>query len=54
LAIEKGNGRALDQPYRLIFEPQENPIPVNEYGQYVWLKIVGVEIIEIDNYHKEK
>lgn len=44
----------LDQPYRLIFEPHENPIPANEDGQYIWLKIVGVEIIEIVNYHKEK
>ena len=42
----------LDQPYRLIFEPHENPIPANEHGQYIWLKIVGVEIIEIVNYHK--
>jgi len=44
----------LDQPYRLIFEPHENPIPENEHGQYIWLKIEGVEIIEIVNYHKEK
>ena len=44
----------LDQPYRLIFEPHEYPIPTNEHGQYIWLKIVGVEIIEIVNYHKEK
>jgi len=44
----------LDQPYRLVFEPHENPIPTNEHGQYIWLKIVGIEIIEIVNYHKEK
>ena len=44
----------LDQPYRLVFEPQEKPIPVNEHGQYIWLKIIGIEIIEIVNYHKEK
>jgi len=44
----------LDQPYRLVFEPHEQPIPENEHGQYIWLKIVGVEIIEIANYHKEK
>ena len=44
----------LDQPYRLIFEPHENPVPENEYGQYIWLKIIGVEIIEIVNYHKER
>ncbi len=41
----------LDQPYRLIFVPQENPIPTNENGQYIWFEIVGVEIIEITDYH---
>lgn len=41
----------LDQPYRLIFIPQENPIPTNEHGQYIWIEIVGVEIIEIVDYH---
>jgi proteic killer suppression protein len=47
-------GCDLDQPYRLVFAPQENPIPVNENGQYIWLEITGVEIIEVINYHKEK
>jgi len=42
----------LDQPNRLIFEPHENPIPVNEYGQYIWIKILGVDILEIVNYHQ--
>jgi proteic killer suppression protein len=41
----------LDQPYRLIFTPHENPIPVNDSGQYEWTKIKGVEIIEIIDYH---
>ncbi|TDE18062.1 type II toxin-antitoxin system RelE/ParE family toxin [Dyadobacter psychrotolerans] len=44
----------LDQPYRLVFTSQENPIPTNEDGQYIWLRITGVEIIEVINYHKEK
>ena len=44
----------LDQPYRLIFKPHEDPIPENEYGQYIWLEILGVEIIEVINYHKER
>ena len=44
----------LDQPYRLIFTPQENPIPTNEDGQYIWIEISGLEVIEIINYHKEK
>ena len=43
----------LDQPYRLVFTPHENPIPTNEHGQYVWMDITGVEVIEIVNYHKE-
>jgi proteic killer suppression protein len=44
----------LDQPYRLIFEPQEKPIPTNQSGKYIWIEIKAVEIIEIINYHKEK
>ena len=44
----------LDQPYRLIFKPHEDPIPKNEHGQYIWIEILGVEIIEIINYHKER
>lgn len=44
----------LEQPYRLIFTPHEDPIPTNEHGQYIWVEITGVEILEIINYHKEK
>jgi proteic killer suppression protein len=44
----------LDQPYRLIFTPHENPIPTNEDGQFIWIEISGIEVIEIINYHKEK
>lgn len=44
----------LDQPYRLVFTPQERPIPTNEGGQFNWLEISGIEIIEIINYHKDK
>jgi proteic killer suppression protein len=41
----------LDHPYRLIFEPQEKPIPTNDDGKYLWIKITDVEIIEIKDYH---
>ena len=41
----------LEHPYRLIFMPQEIPIPTNADGQYIWFKIVGIEIIEIVDYH---
>jgi toxin HigB-1 len=43
----------LDQPYRLIFEPQEKPIQTDNSGKYIWIEIKAVEIIEITNYHKE-
>lgn len=42
---------SLDGGYRLIFEPHENPIPENEAGQYLWIEIKGVEVVEIVNYH---
>jgi len=44
----------LDQPYRLIFVPQDDPIPIDEVGKYIWIEIKKVEIIEIENYHKER
>ena len=42
----------LDQPYRLIFTPHEDPIPTDADGKYIWVEILGVEIIEIVDYHK--
>jgi len=45
---------SLDEPYRLIMKPHENPVPVDEHGIYIWTDIKGIEIIEIINYHKEK
>lgn len=45
----------LDQPYRLVFEPHEKPLPTHGDGKFIWLKIKGVEIIEItNNYSKKK
>lgn len=41
----------LDQPYRLVFEPHENPIPTDKSGKYIWLEIKGVEILKITDYH---
>lgn len=43
----------LDQPYRLIFTPHENPIPTDASNRTIWLAITGVEVIEIINYHNE-
>ena len=41
----------LDHPYRLIFQPIEEPIPTDENGKYIWLEIKEIEIIEIIDYH---
>lgn len=41
----------LDQPYRLVFEPHEHPIPTDENGKTIWLEIRGIEVIEITDYH---
>lgn len=41
----------LDQPYRLIFVPHEDPIPTDEDGRYIWIEIRGVDITEITDYH---
>ncbi|MDY0085937.1 MAG: killer suppression protein HigA [Bacteroidales bacterium] len=41
----------LDNPYRLVFTPHEDPIPTDEDGKYIWVEIKGVEIVEVTNYH---
>jgi proteic killer suppression protein len=43
----------LDQPFRLIFTPQESSALSNVYGQNSWLMIKGVHIIEIVDYHRD-
>lgn len=42
---------SLDGSYRLIFEANHEPIPSNDSGQYIWIKIIAVEIVEIIDYH---
>lgn len=41
----------LDHPFRLVFIPHENPIPTNNNGNYIWLEILGIEVVEIVDYH---
>lgn len=42
---------SLDQPYRLIFQPGEDPVPIDENGAPILKEIKIVEIQEITNYH---
>ncbi len=41
----------LDHPYRLIFEPAEEPLPRDKQGNLMLTEIKIVEIIEIKDYH---
>jgi toxin HigB-1 len=41
----------LDHPYRMVFRPKQSPIPTDADGRYIWLEILGVEILGIFNYH---
>ena len=41
----------LDGPYRLIFEPANEPLPVRPSGDLDLTKVTCVRIIEVVNYH---
>ena len=52
----KGNRKGqwalnLDNPYRLIFEPIDDPLPKSENGWINLEKITTVRILEIGDYH---
>lgn len=37
--------------YRLIFEPEHDPVPKNEDGGLDWESVTAIKIIEIEDYH---
>jgi len=42
----------LDQPYRLIFEPADDPVPTREDGGLEWTLVRVIRILEIGvDYH---
>ncbi len=41
----------LEHPYRLIFEPDEEPIPSTEEGGYDWERIKKIRVVEVVDYH---
>lgn len=44
-------GVLLEHPYRLVFEPAEDPIPAREDGGLDWVKVKKIRIIEVVDYH---
>lgn len=52
----KGNRKGqfsvdLDHPYRLIFKPLNNPLPLLPDGGVNWEKITAIEILGIEDTH---
>lgn len=41
----------LDQPYRLIFIPANDPVPRKDDGGLKWEAVTQIEILEIVDYH---
>ncbi len=41
----------LDHPYRLIFEPANNPVPRKSDGGLDWTQITAIRVLAVENYH---
>ena len=41
----------LEHPYRLLFIPANDPIPVTQDGGLDWTKVTEIEIVEIIDTH---
>jgi plasmid maintenance system killer protein len=41
----------LEQPYRLIFEPADDPIPRRPDGGLDWKRVTAVRILGVEDYH---
>ena len=47
-------GCDLDQPYRLVFRPIGDPLPITKDGWLDTTKVTAVSILEVVNYHERK
>lgn len=41
----------LDHPYRLIFEPANNPIPRKPDGGLDWTGVTAIRVLTVEDYH---
>ena len=44
----------LDQPFRLIFEPANDPVPRKADGGLDWTQVTAVRILDVIDYHDKK
>ena len=42
----------LDHPYRLLFRPLHNPLPIREEGGLDWFQVTIVEILSVEDTHE--
>jgi toxin HigB-1 len=45
---------SLEEPYRLVFVPEGNPLPVSKDGRLDTTRVTAVRILEVVNYHERK
>ncbi len=41
----------LEHPYRLIFEPDHDPIPKKGNGGLNWSRVTAIRILRVEDYH---
>ncbi len=41
----------VKQPYRLVFEPADNPVPLRPDGSIDKSSVRSIQILEVENYH---
>lgn len=41
----------LDHPYRLIFEPANDPVPRKPDAGLDWTKVTAIRVLTVENYH---
>jgi plasmid maintenance system killer protein len=41
----------LEHPYRLLFEPAHDPVPMRPDGGLDWMHITDVRILSVEDYH---
>ncbi len=44
----------LDGPWRLLFEPCHDPVPLHSGGNLDWTRVTRITILGIEDYHAKK
>lgn len=42
----------LDGPYRLVFEPADDPLPAKPDGGLDWARVTTIRILDVENTHE--